>query len=131
MSKIVSIPEKMYGIPLRIYIGSYRQYAEYCSKRYHFPPEPQRFFGGESFTLTFENGKAEVFIWLEDFSIENVADLGLLSHECNHAALRILDRVGIKTKHGNEEPLCYLQEYFFTEAIKKLTGGKSPANQDK
>jgi len=129
--KIIIISEKMYGIPLRIVIGSYSEYAGYCKKHYGLPEEKQQFYGGESSILSFDSGRAEALIWIEKFSFMRIFDLGSLSHECNHAALKVLNRIGIKTKPGNEEPLCYLQEYFFTEALKKMAGEISPAAEEK
>lgn len=129
--KVCLIPEKIYHIPLRIVVGSYSEYVAYCKKRYRLPEEKQRFYGGESSILTFDSGGAEILVWIEKFSIRSIFDLGTLSHECNHAALKVLDRIGIKTKSGNEEPLCNLQAYFFTEAIKKMAGKPSPATEEK
>lgn len=39
--------------------------------------------------------------------------LQCLTHECNHAAMIILGRRGVKFDYHNQEVLCYLQDYIF------------------
>ncbi|MPN28191.1 hypothetical protein SDC9_175631 [bioreactor metagenome] len=120
MAKTFLIPEKMYHFPLRVFVGSYEEYSAYCKRHYGFEEKEQQFFGGFSFLVTYENGKPEGFIWLPKFDSASIGDIGTLSHECIHIALRVLFKLGISVTEGNQEPLAYLHEYFFTEALKKL-----------
>ncbi|WP_288610175.1 hypothetical protein [uncultured Victivallis sp.] len=134
MSKTFLIAEKIYGIPLRVFIGSYQEYSDFCYRIYGLPQEPQINFGGESFIVTLKNkGKAEVFIWLPSFSVDSANDLAVLSHECAHITLKVLFQVGITVSKDNEEPFCYLMEYFFHSALTRLmkkTGENPRSLQD-
>ena len=39
--------------------------------------------------------------------------LQCLSHECNHAAMAILESVGVPIGYEHQEALCYLQDHIF------------------
>jgi len=43
-----------------------------------------------------------------------------LSHECNHAAMTILDSVGVTFDGDNQEALCYLQDFIFSKILSAL-----------
>tara|TARA_R110000851_G_scaffold277052_1_gene430160 strand:+ start:292 stop:669 length:378 start_codon:yes stop_codon:yes gene_type:complete len=43
-----------------------------------------------------------------------------LSHECNHAAMIILDSVGVTFDGDNQESLCYLQDFIFSKILSAL-----------
>ena len=53
-------------------------------------------------------------------SYTEVSFLRCLSHECNHAAMLILDSVGIGFDVENQEALCYLQDFIFSEILSAL-----------
>ena len=44
-----------------------------------------------------------------------------LSHECNHAAMNILNRVAVPFDYKNQEALCYTQDFIFAEILDKLS----------
>ena len=46
--------------------------------------------------------------------------LRCISHECNHAAMCILGNVGVKFDFDNQEALCYLQDFIFSEILSAL-----------
>lgn len=48
--------------------------------------------------------------------------LRYLSHECNHAAMRMLENVGVNFDKDNQEVLCYLQDYIFSKILSKIFG---------
>jgi len=43
-----------------------------------------------------------------------------LSHELNHAAMCVLGASGVKFGYDNQEPLCYLQDFMMSKAIKAI-----------
>ena len=47
----------------------------------------------------------------------NIADLSNLVHETGHAAIGILDYLGIPINWKTDEAFTYLQEYIFKEAV--------------
>lgn len=51
---------------------------------------------------------------------KDIRFLRALSHECNHAAMYILDEVGVRFDAKNQEALCYLQDYIFSRILTKL-----------
>lgn len=53
-------------------------------------------------------------------SIKTHSGLQGLSHECCHAAYDILDAVGIKHGHDNQEPFAYLQDHIFRLGLEAL-----------
>lgn len=46
--------------------------------------------------------------------------LGTLVHECSHAAVSILQTVGIEPLSNNDEPQAYLVEHLFEVGRKRL-----------
>jgi hypothetical protein len=44
-----------------------------------------------------------------------------LSHECNHAAMNILNRVSVPFDYKNQEALCYTQDFIFAAILDKLS----------
>jgi len=53
-------------------------------------------------------------------SYTEVDFLRCLSHECNHAAMTILDSVRVSFDAENQEALCYLQDFIFSEILSAL-----------
>ena len=43
-----------------------------------------------------------------------------VSHEMTHAAMIILDKVGVHFDGHNQEPLCYLQDYLVSRVFKAI-----------
>ena len=124
----IFIREKMYSFSLRIFIGPYQEYSTDCRKRYNIPEEPQKHFGGESFLVKFDNGRAEGVIWLPRFSSDEVGDIATLCHECGHVALDVAEKIGIVPGSVGQEPLVYLHEFYFREALLKLRKLKKMEN---
>jgi hypothetical protein len=53
-------------------------------------------------------------------SYTEVDFLRCLSHECNHAAMIILDSVRVGFDIENQEALCYLQDFIFSKILSAL-----------
>lgn len=66
--------------------------------------------------------EGNIFILASDLwgSNTEVSFLRCISHECNHAAMCILGHVGITFDFDNQEALCYLQDFIFSEIISAL-----------
>lgn len=64
----------------------------------------------------------EIYILASDLwgSNTEVNFLRCISHECNHAAMCILNNVGVKFDFDNQETLCYLQDFIFSEILSAL-----------
>lgn len=60
------------------------------------------------------NGKFH-FIW-----IKSKTDYGVLMHEIAHAINHFMQMRGIKFDFDNDEPYCYLLEFWFNEIRKNL-----------
>lgn len=60
------------------------------------------------------------FIRVSSLSLNVLDDVLVLNHECLHAALGILDWVGIESK-GEHETLCYTHEFIFGRAMKEFS----------
>lgn len=83
--------------------------------------DPQTPFG------TFEYHSTEILIYIgheyEEFYDHRY--LQCVTHECTHAALSILDIIGVKKT--DQEVLAYLQDYIFRktlDSLKQLRGKK-------
>ena len=118
--KVIKIKEQMYNINLRLIIGNWKDYCRHIKNVYNIKEKEQRFYGGYSFSVFHkETGYTECIVWLPHFN-NTIYEIGNLSHECLHSAIKILDKIGINTNIDNQEPLCYLQEYFLLRCLEKL-----------
>lgn len=53
-------------------------------------------------------------------SYSSISFLRCLSHECNHAAFRILHESGVPISVENQEALCYLQDFIFSSILNRI-----------
>lgn len=53
-----------------------------------------------------------------------IEQLGILSHECNHISMFVLDKVGIPATPIEHESLCYLQGYYFKNLLLQINNQK-------
>lgn len=58
-------------------------------------------------------------IWLHD-----KASLGIITHECFHAAFNLLKARGLEIDYSSEETFAYYQQFLVNEICKKLMGWK-------
>lgn len=58
-------------------------------------------------------------IWINNFD-GSIKSIGILSHECLHAITWLLRRKGVKYNRYTEEVYCYMHQYVFESAMKKL-----------
>lgn len=112
MDSCIHIKEKMFGVPLRVFIGAREAVDDYTAKRYKISEKTVAACAGKSMLITFPSGKAEGFIWLPSIDIEKPSDLSVLSHECNHITIDVLDRVGIPLTPDNQEVLAAFSSRF-------------------
>lgn len=72
-------------------------------------------------TFTYDDDN-EVVIIINGCEYKNISNENLryLVHETNHAAMRILERVGVAVDFDNQEALCYTQDYIFSQIIEGL-----------
>lgn len=66
-----------------------------------------------------ETGETIKILWLKKFD-GSIYDIGVVSHECVHAAQYILDDCGIDVDWNGTEQVAYLQEWLFKEILKGL-----------
>ena len=68
-----------------------------------------------------DNGNAAIYINLDAFKkLSESALLRSLSHECNHAAIDMLDACGVPISCDNQESICYTQDYIFAMCYEFL-----------
>lgn len=74
------------------------------------------------FVCFFSSTDSNAAILVSDLwgSYTEVNFLRCLSHECNHAAMSILDSVGVGFDADNQEALCYLQDFIFSQILSAL-----------
>lgn len=66
-----------------------------------------------------ENNDLVCFICIDDFNPFEITHLGLLCHECLHAAMWILDDVGQESVNMRDhEYLTYLQQFIFVNCLQ-------------
>lgn len=71
--------------------------------------------------VTTEYGN-QIYVFVSD-EWDNMYDhrfVQCLSHELNHAAMCVLNYSGIGFDYQNQEPLCYLQDYFMAKVFKRI-----------
>jgi hypothetical protein len=56
-------------------------------------------------------------------------NLRYIVHETNHAAMRILNRVGVTFDCDNQEALCYTQDFIFSRIIHELIISAEPKDK--
>lgn len=117
---IFDISEKLYAIPVHLIIGSFASVQRYAKKEHGIKKLKQFAHGGCCVEIadSCDVGVA-IILWLPKYNhtINNISDL---SHECTHAALYVLDMVGVKAGFDNHEPICYLQDHYIHESITKI-----------
>ena len=74
------------------------------------------------FVCFFSSADSNAAILVSDLwgSYTEVSFLRCLSHECNHAAMTILDSVRVGFDVDNQEALCYLQDFIFSKILSAL-----------
>lgn len=115
------IKEKVFGVDCRVYVGSCKKYQKAFWKRYRLKKDDESGNAGGCTMVTLKSGAVEGIIWMPEFNRRKDRNLGTLLHECNHLALNIATRAGFLPKSfDTQEPVCYLQGYFFEEILRKL-----------
>jgi hypothetical protein len=121
MKKVYKILENnMYGVPVTIFIGSYAESESYLHRNFGLERSEQRYYGGTTSLMTdTKNGHSFVYIWMPHYN-HTIDEMGTLTHECTHAAMRILEACSIPVTYKDHESLAYLQSYIFMEALAAM-----------
>lgn len=73
------------------------------------------------YATTYIRGQTVSIFVPDDFKSYTDPDfLRCLSHESTHAAMHILSMSGVNYDFENQEALCYLQDYIFSECYKGI-----------
>lgn len=80
--------------------------------------------GCYEFACFYDDGVVAILCSDSKDKLNSVDWLRYLSHECNHAAMRVLENVGLNFDKDNQEALCYLQDYIFSKILSKIFGGE-------
>lgn len=92
--------------------GSEKEAKEYFLKNYGYDLNSEEFDG---IAIEFvKNGLRKYYVWARFKT-----NYPVISHECLHVAMYILEAVGFKLDYDNPEPLNYLHEHIFNLALKK------------
>ena len=72
-------------------------------------------------TFTYDD-KSKVLIVIDKCNAETLTNENLryIVHESNHAAMRMLERVGVVFDCNNQEALCYTQDFIFSRILDEL-----------
>ncbi|MFA6716058.1 MAG: hypothetical protein WCS27_11825 [Victivallaceae bacterium] len=121
MKKVYRIcKNNIYCIPVIIFVGSYEECEEYRKRRFKLQPKKQRFYAGYSdFLEDTKTGEFLGFIWMPRYT-HTISNMGTLSHECLHIAMRILEVCNIQITFDNHEALAYLHGHIFEEALASI-----------
>ena len=69
-----------------------------------------------------KNGNAVILVDMDTFKdAPQSTILRSLSHECNHAAIDMLEACDVPISHENQEAICYTQDYIFSVCYKFLS----------
>lgn len=112
--KVYKIHNDIYGFTLHLLVPcTPRQYAKYVEKVTGNPClEPD---GSGACITTVHDVIIGANVWDGD-----VEDIEILSHECLHAAVAILQKREIDFCEETEEVLCYLQGALLKQCLKAL-----------
>lgn len=114
------LENNIYNTPLTIFIGSYKECEAYLHRVYGLDKQEQRYYGGYSQILTNLNtGEVRSFIWMPKYN-HMISDIGTLSHECLHIAMRTLESCNTPVSHNNHEALAYLHNYILEHSLFAL-----------
>ncbi len=80
-------------------------------------------FGG--LTLEVSNGIcSEIVVWFNEagsnFRIDDLNDVGTITHESLHAVSKVLTNRGVKMVCESEETFAYYHTWLMTEILKRL-----------
>lgn len=112
--KVHKINNDIYGFTVHLLVPcTPRQYVRYVEKVTGEPcREPK---GGGACLSTVHDVFLMANVWAGD-----VADIEILSHECLHAAIAVLQMREIDLCGETEEVLCYLQGAMLKQCLKAL-----------
>ena len=106
MYKVISI--ELFNATVEVFIGD----AEDKPESFGILPKDI----GEYDAVTFNNveGDGTIYIYAEE------PELGLVVHECVHAANYILNFIGCKAVRSDDEVLAYLTEHLFNQIFEGI-----------
>lgn len=82
------------------------------------------------FLTAFDGRCALIYIDYEEAKSGTENDLiRIISHESSHAAITILDGVGVNSSVDNQEPLCYTQDLILGKVMDFIFTKHGRANQ--
>jgi hypothetical protein len=117
--KVIEAYCELYNASAVLFIGSKKKFNKFAQKEFGFKVAGKDGADGCMSHLASEDGDEVFLIWLNKF--DGGADgIGLLSHECVHAALELMDDRGLPISLENEECIAYLSQFFLWKFLKEL-----------
>jgi len=122
MSKsiVFEVAPELFKAWIWVFIGTDEKFREWHEDKFGVDAGDCEMYGATNHVV--ENKKIGLrasVIWLEKFN-GSPSSIGTLSHECIHASMRILERVGVPVTLAEHEALAYLQDCILKKALKKL-----------
>jgi len=125
MKHVHWITAEPYAWPILIYIGSWAQYRAYVRRTRGVDLGDMHANGGSHSGLyNPRNGDNMSAVWLPETPLGTMNGVRSLSHELLHAALCILNHVGVAADYDHQEALCYLHESLNRMAHRALNGNR-------
>lgn len=123
-----TLREPVYASIVTFFVGnSFEQFCKIVEKYKHADEKPidkeLRDANGMAVTMRNKNDEVCHVIWLKYFNW-NVRPIGILAHEIGHIIFAILNHKNVPIRVENDETFCYLYEFYFVEALKKLNKNK-------
>jgi len=115
INKVITVDIPIYKTSVTGYFMPIEAFANHMFKKYEYTVSSE-YLAGRCLYLENETNQANV-VWVD--SMPEV-DICIISHEALHAAVNILDRIGIALTPENDEALAYLHEYILKSFMKKL-----------
>lgn len=114
----IKIPNRIYHIPIHVFIGKYNDYNRYIKNTFKTIIEDN---GDKADGITVpikDDGLCNIItVWLSRLNINDAYDLSVLTHECVHASTMIFEKIGAKIELDNDEHVAYMSQYIFEQTV--------------
>lgn len=91
-----------------------------CSDK-NYTEDPPNGLGRTRLAHNVVGHRATLYVWVSDLYRRSPYWRSIVSHECLHAALFLLDDIGVNCRTSDaDEALCYLQSWMVEQCLRRL-----------
>jgi len=119
MKNIYKVDCDVFGVGIWLFIGTHKQANTYVKRVFDAELGGDKTNNGRSIFLMNDEGLQINFIWISFFD-ESVEGIGILGHECLHAATNTLHECGVEMTYHTDEVLAYMQEFYFEGLLREI-----------